>query len=392
MGPRARRADGEREACAVPRGEPDRRAPDHHEGDPGGARAPGGAQGARAHAAQERARDLVAAGQARRLPDQRPRGRRALHRRGQLGRRLGRRRARPPLPGDPAAARQDDQHREEPHQQGALERRDPGDDHGDRHGHRRGVRHREAALPPRDRDDGRRRRRLAHPHADPHVPVPPDAGAGRERARLHRRAAALPREDRQPGVVRREGSAARGAARARADQGLRHHRPRRRDAEADRGALGTLHARADRVRGLVARLRSDFGPAAADFVVTHRLVETEAGASKDVEKALGRSRRTATRSRSSTSATSRSRRRSIERETSAATHVTVPAELLASPSTRTCARRTRSSTEIVGPPPFSITIGKKTPRRRDVRRAAARVARAREGGHHDVAASRASAR
>ena len=55
------------------------------------ARAPGGAQGARAHAPQERARELVAAGQARRLPDPRPRGRRALPRRGQLGRRLRRR-------------------------------------------------------------------------------------------------------------------------------------------------------------------------------------------------------------------------------------------------------------------------------------------------------------
>jgi DNA gyrase subunit B len=39
--------------------------------------------------------------------------------------------------------------------------------------------------------------------------------------------------------------------------------------------------------GWSSRLRSDFGPAAADFVVTHRLVETEAGALKDVEKALG---------------------------------------------------------------------------------------------------------
>ena len=211
--------------AAVLRGEPDRGASGDQQGDPGLARAPGGAQGARAHAPQERARELVAAGQARRLPDQRPLGRGALPRRGQLGRRLGRRRARPPLPGDPAAARQGDQLREEPDQQGALERRDPGDHHGDRHGHRRGVRPREAALPPRDRDDGRRRRRLAHPHADPDVPVPADAGAGRERPHLHRRAAAVPRQDRQSRAVRREGSASRRAARARADQGLRRSRP-----------------------------------------------------------------------------------------------------------------------------------------------------------------------
>ena len=40
---------------------------------------------------------------------------------------------RPHLPGDPAAAREDHQLREEPDQQGALEQRDPGDDHRDRH-------------------------------------------------------------------------------------------------------------------------------------------------------------------------------------------------------------------------------------------------------------------
>ena len=43
-----------------------------------------------------------------------------------------------------------------------------------------------------------------------------DAGARRARPRLHRRAAALPRQDRQPGALHREGSAARGAARPRA--------------------------------------------------------------------------------------------------------------------------------------------------------------------------------
>ena len=35
-------------------------------------------------------------------------------------------------------------------------------------------------------DDGRRRRRLAHPHADPDVPLPADAGADRPGPRLHR--------------------------------------------------------------------------------------------------------------------------------------------------------------------------------------------------------------
>ncbi len=105
-------------------------------------------------------------------------------------------------------------------------------------GLRRRVRHREAPLPPHHRDDGRRRRRLAHPHADPDVPVPPDAGADRAGPRLHRRAAALQGEARQPGVLLREGRAARGSARARPHPERRDHRPRRRDGEADRGEVG----------------------------------------------------------------------------------------------------------------------------------------------------------
>ena len=82
-------SDGEREARRVLRGEPDRRAPDHQQGDRGVARTAGGAQGARADAAQVGAREHVAAGQARRLLDQRPGVGGALHRRGRLRRRLG---------------------------------------------------------------------------------------------------------------------------------------------------------------------------------------------------------------------------------------------------------------------------------------------------------------
>ena len=46
----------------------------------------------------------------------------------------------------------------------------------------RRVRRREAPLPPDHRHDGRRRGRRTHPHADPHVPLPADAGARRGRA------------------------------------------------------------------------------------------------------------------------------------------------------------------------------------------------------------------
>ena len=123
VGEGLRRVDRELEAVRVPRGEPDRREADHHEGDLCGPGAPGCAQGARPDAPQgcvrRRNREEV-----RRLPGPRPGARRDVHRRGQLGRRCREGRARQVEPGDPAAARQDHQLREEPHRQGAVEHRD----------------------------------------------------------------------------------------------------------------------------------------------------------------------------------------------------------------------------------------------------------------------------
>ena len=48
----------------------------------------------------------------------------------------------------------------------------------------------------RDPGDGRRRRRRPHPHARADLHLPRDAGADRRRLRLHRQAAALPRQER----------------------------------------------------------------------------------------------------------------------------------------------------------------------------------------------------
>ena len=73
VGARPRRADRQPEARRVPRGEPRRGAPDHHEGRLRLPRPPGGPEGARADAPQERARELLAARQARRLLAQGPR-------------------------------------------------------------------------------------------------------------------------------------------------------------------------------------------------------------------------------------------------------------------------------------------------------------------------------
>ena len=73
--------------------------------------------------------------------------------------------------------------------------------------------------------------------------------ARRARPRLHRRAAALPREDRRQGAVRREGVAVRRPARPRADQGHGGDRPLRQAPEADaRRSTG-----ASRVRSTISR-------------------------------------------------------------------------------------------------------------------------------------------
>ena len=80
--------------------------------------------------------------------------------------------------------------------------RDPADHLGAGLRHRRGVRPREAALRQDDHHDGRRRRRLAHPHAAADVLLPPHAPADRGGAPLHRAAAALQGQAQEGGALR----------------------------------------------------------------------------------------------------------------------------------------------------------------------------------------------
>ena len=154
----------------------------HREGGQRGARARGGAQGARPHAQEVGARRRQPARQARRLLAQRSGDVRDLSRRGRLGRRQRQAGARPHVPGDPAAARQDPERREGAHRQDPLERGDPHDHHGDRHRHQGRVHDRERALPQDHHHDRRRRGRRAHPHAAADLLLPADAGADRVRA------------------------------------------------------------------------------------------------------------------------------------------------------------------------------------------------------------------
>jgi DNA gyrase subunit B len=112
--------------------------------------------------------------------------------------------------------------------------------------------------------------------------------------------------------------------------------------------------------GWSSRLRSDFGPAAADFVVAHRLVETAAGVTKDVKEALGTLAPNGYDVSVVETADDSFKVKIIERETSAATHVTVPAALLASPVYENLRKTYARLAEIVGSPPFTITSGKKS--------------------------------
>src|SRR5256886_6400660 len=108
------------------------------------------------------------------------------------------------------------------------------------------------------------------------------------------------------------------------------------------------------------RLRSDFGPAPADFVVTHRLVETAAVEVADVKQALGSLDPNRYDVSVVGAAAESFKAKVIERETSAATHVTVPAALLASPVYDHLKKAYARLVEIVGLPPFTIALCKKT--------------------------------
>ena len=109
-----------------------------------------------------------------------------------------------------------------------------------------------AALPPRHHHDRRRCGRLAHPDAAPDVLLPADAEADRRRPRLHRAAAALPRQARaqrelhqgRAGSRDLSDSPGRGVARR---QAARRPRTGRRDARASTPADDRLpQAPADR--------------------------------------------------------------------------------------------------------------------------------------------------
>jgi DNA gyrase subunit B len=113
--------------------------------------------------------------------------------------------------------------------------------------------------------------------------------------------------------------------------------------------------------GWLARLRADFGAPAADFVITHRLVESEAATIPELRDAIAAVPENgyvltidgAVDGDGSLDV------KVVETETSAAQRVSIPIELLASPIYANLRRAYAKLLELVGPPPFSLSHGKK---------------------------------
>jgi DNA gyrase subunit B len=111
--------------------------------------------------------------------------------------------------------------------------------------------------------------------------------------------------------------------------------------------------------GWSGRLRSDFGAPAADFVVERRLVETDAAVPGDVESALAALGTDGHEIAVLESDGLGFKVKVVERETSAATYVTVPADLLSSPVYANVRRAYAKLRDTVGTPAFTLQLRKK---------------------------------
>jgi DNA gyrase subunit B len=111
--------------------------------------------------------------------------------------------------------------------------------------------------------------------------------------------------------------------------------------------------------GWVSRLRADFGAGPANFVTAHRLVETDAESLADLEVALGTIAPNGYEVALVEADEEGAKIRVVERETSAAANVVLPAELLASPVYANLRKTYARLVEIVGSPPFTLALGNK---------------------------------
>jgi DNA gyrase subunit B len=111
--------------------------------------------------------------------------------------------------------------------------------------------------------------------------------------------------------------------------------------------------------GWSTRLRTDFGAPAASFVVEHRLVETDAEDAAGMEKALATIEPNGFEVSVIDTDGGAVRVKVVERETSSAEHIVVPAALLASPIYAGLRKSYARLQETIGTPPFTIALGKK---------------------------------
>ncbi len=137
------------------------------------------------------------------------------------------------------------------------------------------------------------------------------------------------------------------------------------------GALAELE-------GWTARLRVDYGHHAADLAVSHRLVELDAATPAELEAAIG----SLPPNGYKLSVLERDEEglqvKVIEEETSAAQTVVLSADLLTSPIYINLRRAYQKLAEIVGSPPFALTLGKRSAEAEsfaELRRAALDLAR-----------------
>src|SRR4249919_1877050 len=112
--------------------------------------------------------------------------------------------------------------------------------------------------------------------------------------------------------------------------------------------------------GWVARLRSDFGPQASDFVLQHGLVETPAASADQAAKAIAEADRNGFGLEATVDGDSLLVQ-VVELGTNATMNVVVPGELLGSPIYEHVRKAHARLAEIVGGlPPFTVSLGKES--------------------------------
>jgi DNA gyrase subunit B len=112
--------------------------------------------------------------------------------------------------------------------------------------------------------------------------------------------------------------------------------------------------------GWSARLRADFGHAAAELMIAHHLVELDANTPAKLAKAVKKLPDNGYTVTVVSSDASGVEIRVVETETSAAHTVRLSAELLASPITANLQKAYTRLVEVVGPPPYKLELGKRS--------------------------------